>query len=391
MRVKSYQNDQNPRKRLIARLILQPRDLLVTLFMLNTLINILIQNVFSSMFGIEASWQLKVGCPLVVMLFFGEIFPKYYGLQNNLNLSYRVAPSVDFLQRMLRPMRKWMIAITTPISQKAFFFLKKEEDISNEELKHVLKTSEAHGVLNSDEAKLIWGYLNLQDTLVKELLNPREDMECFDITEPLNKLIHLFAEKKHTRLPVFDGVKENIIGIISAKQFLLHQGEIKESRDIEKWLSKPFYIPENTPARNLLRRFDKERQEMAIVVNEYGSISGLITREDVIESVIGKIVETDESKVLFTQSRENEIIANGKLELNAFNEIFDSNIESPTGMVTLSGWLIEQLGEIPASGKKYNTKEFLFHILEADHKRIQRVYARKLNKVVASSKTNSRK
>jgi putative hemolysin len=391
MKVKAYQTDPNPRKRLIAQLVLHPRDLLVTVFMLNTLVNILIQNVSSSMFGLDATWQLKIGFPLFIMLFFGEIFPKFYGLQNNLKLSYYFAPSIFLLQKLLKPIQKWIIALTSPISNLMFFFLKKEQSISREELKHVLKTSEAHGVLHSDEAELVWGYLNLQDMLVKELMCPRGDMECYDIEEPLSKLIYLFTEKKHSRIPVYDRILENIIGIISAKQFFLHQNEIKCSSDLKRWLTKPLYVPENVPARMLLRRLDKQGQELAVVIEEYGSISGLITREDIFEVVIGKSSISQESEIQYTQTGQNEIIANGKLELSAFNEIFKSNLKSPANRLTLGGWLIERLDEIPKIGTKYKTNEFFFHILSADSTRIKKVYVRKLTKSNSNSKNKKNK
>jgi putative hemolysin len=390
MKVKAYQKASNPRKRLIAHLVLQPRDLLVTVFMLNTLVNILIQNVSSSMFGEEASWHLKVGFPLFIMLFFGEIFPKYYGLQNNVSLAYHVAPSIDLLQKFLKPLRKWVIAITSPISYLMFFFLKKEKSISGDELKHVLKASEAHGVLHPDEAELVKGYLNLQDMLVKELMRPRGDMQCYDIEEPLSKLIYLFAEKKHSRIPVYDNVLENMIGIISAKQFFLHHNEIKNPNELRQWLVKPFYVPENTPSRMLLRRLDKQNEEMAIVVDEYGSISGLITREDILEIVIGKSSVDQDSEVQYTQAGENEIIASGKLELDVFNELFDSNLESPSNMLTLGGWLIEKLEEIPKIGTKYKTDDFFFHVLAAEPNRINRIYVRKLTKPNGSQKNKKR-
>lgn len=390
MKVKAYQAASNPRKKLIAQLVLQPRDLLVTVFMLNTLANILIQNVSSSMFGEEASWNLKVGFPLFIMLFFGEIFPKYYGLQNNISLSYYIAPSIDLMQKLLKPLRKWIIAITSPISHVMFFFLKKEKSISRDELKHVLKASEAHGVLHPDEAELVKGYLNLQDTIVKELMRPRGDMQCYDIEEPLSKLIYLFDEKKHSRIPVFDKVLENMIGIISAKQFFLHHSEIKNPEELRRWLVKPFYVPENTASRLLLRRLDKKNEEMAIVVDEYGSISGLITREDILEIVIGKSSNDQDSEVQFTQAGENEIIANGKLELDTFNDIFDSHLESPSNMLTLGGWLIECLGEIPKIGTKYKTHDFFFHVLSSEPNRIKRVYVRKLTKPNGSQKRKKR-
>jgi putative hemolysin len=378
MKVRAYAVDPDPRRNLIAKLVLQPRDLLVTIFMLNTLVNIMIQNVSSSMFGGKASLGIKIGFPLVVMLLFGEIIPKYYGLQNNISLSYQVAPSITYLQRLLEPIRKWIIHVTLPVSRVLFFFLKKEESISDEELQHVLETSKKQGVLQSEEAELIQGYLSLQDTLVKELMRPREDMVCYDINDPLSKLTYYFSEKHHARIPIYNKTLENLMGIISAKQYFLHQEMIREPQDLQKWMKKPFYIPENTQARSLLRRFDKQHQQIAIVVDEYGSISGLITREDILEVVIGKIAGPDETKATYAMAGENEIIASGKLELSVFNDIMDAHLESPSNMVTIGGWLMEHMGDIPKTGTKYTTNDFFFHVLAADPNRIRRIYIRKI-------------
>ena len=379
-KIKAYQKNPDPRKRLIANLVLQPRDLLVTVFILNTLVNILIQNVSSSLFGTQAGWSLKVGVPLFLTLVFGEIIPKSIGLKNNLRLSYFVAPMIDFMQKLLRPIRQATIAITAPISRFLFFYLHKEEDISEEELKHVLKTSQEFGVLHQDEADLVWGYLNLQDSLVKEIMHPREDILYFDVNEPLSKLVYLFADKECTRIPVCDGSIENLLGIITAQKYFLHRHDVASSRQIIKYLSKPFYIPETTLARTLLRRFEESDEVLSIVVDEYGSISGLITYEDLIEVVVGEITDVRDIKDLYIKARENEMIAAGRLELSEFNDLFKSDLESKKNMATIGGWLIEQVGDIPKSGDKFVIQNFLFQVLSADPKRIHKLYIRKLNK-----------
>ena len=142
IKIKAYQTNPDPRKQLIAKLVMQPRDLLVTVFMLNTLVNILLQNVASDMFGIDARWELTIGVPLALTLIFGEIIPKYIGIQNNVNIAYSVIPSINYFQNILKPLRKLIIYLTLPISRAMFFFLKKEDSISKEELEHVLKKSE---------------------------------------------------------------------------------------------------------------------------------------------------------------------------------------------------------------------------------------------------------
>lgn len=389
MKIKAYQTDVDPRKRLIARMLLQPRDLLVTVFILNTLVNISIQNVFSSMVGQEASWVLKVWVPLVFTLIIGEVIPKYLGLQNNVSLAYIVAPSLDFFQRLLKPVLQFMISITAPISRTLFFFFKKEKSLSREELQHVLKTSEEYGVLHPDEADLVWGYLELQEASVKEVMRPREDVEGFEISDPLNKLFSLFADKKLTEVPVYQKEIDNLLGMLSAKEAFLHRDIIESQGDLQKYLTRPFYIPENTPARLLLRRLDTRSQPSAMVVDEYGTTSGMITRTDLIDLLVGESDEELEKSALYTRSGQNEIIASGKLELSTFNELFDVELDSPNNMVTLGGWLIEQLGDIPKSGTKYKTDVFLFQILSAEPHRIRRVYVRKLSHINPKSKGSS--
>ncbi len=386
-KIKAYQVNANPRKRLIANLVLEPRTLLVTIFMLNTLVNILIQNTASHMFGQAANWALKVGVPFVLMLLFGEIIPKYIGLQNNVQLSHMVAPLINALQNILSPLRKMIIDITVPVSRALFFFLQKEESISKEELKHVLKTSQEHGVLHHDEAELVWGYLKLQDATVKELMRPREDILYYDINDPISKLTHLFVDLECSRLPVCDKSIDNILGIISARQFFLHRQHIKTGHDLLRNLIKPLYVPETTPAKTLMRRLDEAHQVLAMVVDEYGSISGLITSEDLIEEVIGQISDLRDGKSLYTKAGVNEIIASGRLELSEFNEIFGVDLKSENMMLTIGGWLIEQLQEIPKSGMKFEIQNFNFQILAADPNKIRRLFIRKLNNPTAKKNT----
>jgi putative hemolysin len=209
-------------------------------------------------------------------------------------------------------------------------------------------------------------------------MRPREDVLYYDIHEPMSKLTHLFVDLECTRIPTCDGDIEKVLGIITAKDFFLLREKLTSQEELKKYITKPFYIPETTPAKILLRRFDEQGDVIALVVNEYGSITGLITREDLLEVVIGKISDLRDQKSLYTKEGENEIIASGKLELEEFNYIFNTYLVSENNFVTISGWLTEQLGEIPKPGFKIELEGFLFHILAADPNRIRRLYIRKL-------------
>ena len=376
-RVKTYSQSSNTNKKLIANLLKHPRDLLVTVFMLNTLVNVLVQNVASSMFGIEGSWVEKIVMPMMLILVFGEMIPKYLGIQNNIFIAELTAPSFYFIQKLVKPIRIFIVMLTEPISRMMFYFLKKEESISEDELEHVLQKSEEFGVLKKEEANLARGYLKLQNSSVKEIMRPREDILFYSIEDPLSKLIYLLVDQKCSRIPIIKDTIDHILGIISAKQFFIHKDQITLATDLIPFLAKPFYVPEHTSAPILLRQFIEKNEELSIVVDEYGSISGLISYEDLNEVVVGEIHDSRDQRKLYTKTGEHEIIASGKLDLSIFNEVFKMNLESDHNM-TIGGFIIEKLGEIPKSGTKHEMEGFLFQILAANPNRIRRIYVRKL-------------
>lgn len=378
MKVKAFKNDLDKRKQLVYKLLSSPRDLLVTIIMLNIIINILIQNVTSSIFGDFSGWALNVAVPLALTLVFGEVVPKSIGMANNTAISYRVAPFLNAAQRFFLPIRRVLIAVTSVVSRLIFFFLKSEQEISYDELQHALKTSRRYGILNEDEAELVRGYLNLKEAQVKELMRPREEVLFYDLEEPLSKLIHLFVDQECSRLPVCRQSLDNVVGMITSQSFFLNREKLHRPSDLLALIQKPFFVPEGVSAEILLRQMYDREESLAIVVDEYGSISGLIALEDLIEKVIGEIADARDEKSRYTRSGDDVIIASGKLELSEFEEIFGTSLSSENNMVTIGGYLTERMGDIPKTGTKYTAEGFLFHVLAADPKRVRRIYIRKL-------------
>ncbi|MGK5594987.1 MAG: hemolysin family protein [Parachlamydiaceae bacterium] len=377
LKVLTYRDSKDPTKRLLAALLAHPKDLLVTIFMINTFTNIMLQNIVSGLFGEEGRWELKIGVPLLLTLILGEIIPKYIGLQNNFSISYKVTPKINFLQNLLKPARKLVIWITNPVSRCIFFFLKKDREITPEELEHVLETSEKRGILSAEINELIRGYLAIQKTTVKELMWPKEDIIYYEISQPLSKLSHLFSDEECSRIPVVENNLDSVLGVITASQYFKHQHEINQPSDVKEFLEKPYFIPETMSSKLLLRRFDEKGEVFGIVVDEYGSISGLITKEDLIEVVVGDIEDSRDQQQFFAKAGKDEVISSGKWELTEFNEHFHSNLRSAS-MLTIGGWITEQLGTIPKSGTKWEAEGFLFQILAASPNRITRLFIRRL-------------
>lgn len=378
MKIKVFRTDKDPRKALVAQLLARSRELLITIIILNIIVNILIQNVTSSLFGDFSGWVFTILFPLILTVVFGEVFPKSIGLANNTSISYRVAPILYAAQRILFPVRHVLAWITHGISRIFFFYLKPEEEISSDELRHALKTSRHFEILNEDEAEIVRGYLHLQEAQVRELMRPREEVIFYDVDEPLSKLVHLFVDQQCSRIPVCKENLDKVIGIITGNLFFLHREKLHNPQDLIAILAKPFFVPESMPASVCIRQMYNRQESLALVVDEYGSISGLISSEDLVETVIGQIADARDTKSHYTRSGDNILIASGKMELAEFEELFGITLPSENNRVTLGGWLTEQIGDIPKTGAKVLSHGFFFHVLAADSKRVRMIYVRRI-------------
>jgi putative hemolysin len=375
IKIKTYRTLQNPRSRLIAQLLSNPGELLITILILNVCVNILVQNIAANLFSDTPGWGFKVGVPLALTLIFGEIVPKTLALPNNVKIAHLVAPIIHLAQRFLGPIRKVLSKIISEVSKILFIFLKPEQEIAKDEFIHILKTSEEHNVLDNKEASLIGGYLDLQDTTVRELMCPRGEVIHHNIKDNIKDLIESFVTKECSRIPIYEDEFDKIIGVISADIFFLHN--IKTTAQIREYIEKPFFVPETMLAKILLQQLATKNKKLAIVVDEYGIVSGIITLEDIMEVVVGDIEDRRDQQKTYTQAGKNVIIASGKLEVDDFEDIFNLTIDNPYNMVTIGGWLTSILGDIPKSGSKHDIHGLSFQIIAATPTHIKRLYIRR--------------
>src|SRR3989338_6587762 len=251
--LKAYKFSGHKRLHLIASLMDRPRDVLVTILMLNVLANLLVQNVVSSLFDHFDDWSLQVGLPLALTLIFGEVLPKSLSLPSNERVAFRVAPLIKGTTQILNPIPNPLTKATSWISRFLFSFLKKEKAFSADELRHVLHSSEESGILLPQECDLISGSLDPHHSLVKERKWPREEILYYDIQDPLSKLFHLFIDLETTRVPICDGDIDKVLGILSTGRFFFHRDKVRTGEDLRPILKKPYFVPETTKAWALLR------------------------------------------------------------------------------------------------------------------------------------------
>ena len=379
MKISIFKNSKNRREQIVYELVSNPKELLVTILVLNIGVNIAVQNIVANMFEVGSSWLIVVGVPLILTLLFGEIIPKSIAISRNVDLSIKVAPVMLCARVMLKPIRKIFIFISTGIFKVFAIFFRSSEEISLNELKHALVTSRDVGILTADEAKLINGSLKIDELLVKEIMIPRSEILYYDIEKPLSQLIEIFVKKECSRIPITHGDIENVIGVMTADLYFLHSNEIITGNDIVKFCKQPVFVPETLSARQLFSSLQDSKSTMSLIVDEYGSVCGLVTKEDIVEIIIGQIEDKSYEKPMYVRHEKDVVIFNGRAEIDVVNELFDVNLESENNMVTLGGWLTEKIGDIPKNGMKYISNNLLFHILSSTPQKVSKIYVRKIS------------
>jgi putative hemolysin len=377
----AFNKSNYKKKKAIVDLLQRPKSLLITILIMNITVNLGVQNVTSSIFGNVSSVLYTVIIPFVLTLVFGEILPKTMAVTKNVSIAIRVTPILAFSSYILTPLRYIFLKITRVTSYLLSFVLKKDTAITKDEIKHALVTSKASGIMTKDEVKLLLGSLRLSEVQVKEVKCPRQNIFFHDIHDDPQKLRDLFTKKRLSKIPIIDRDIDNVIGTINASSFFTSGYSITAAKDLRGLIDPPFFIPESMLSRTLLALFDEKKIEIAFLVDEYGGVSGLITREDLVEIVVGQIKDVREEKTLYTKQGADVIICSGKYELNDLEQIFDLEIQRKGQETTVGGYLLEILGDIPKSGYKVTENNLMFHVLLATEARVSRVYIKNLNKV----------
>lgn len=373
----SFRRSKKPKERKIAAILAKPSDLLVTIMILNICLNILMQNVTAQIFA-TGSWLLTVLLPLCLTLFFGEAIPKSTAYTINKPIALLVAPLMYRVVRAMRHITRRVSSVTFSLSRAIFFFLKDQTAVGRTELIYVLQSSKQSGTIHSAEMELIEGVLQLSEVNVKEVMSKRSHVIYFDIDHPLEELSELIYSKKCSKLPVCKGSLDHVLGILTLEAYYQNLSQIKSSADLEKILKPPLYIPEHLSTQTLFQDPRMRMEDIALVVDEYGFIEGLVTFEDIVEVIVGNIIDERDEASLFTRVGENVIITSGRLEITQFERIFECEINHSPDTVSIGGWLIDQLQEIPKAGQEFHFDRFVFHVLSAEPSRVRSLYIRRI-------------
>ena len=374
--LKHISEDDSPRCRRAAGLLSDSERLLATILTANNLVNVaiilLLDLALSQMLVFGAQWMEFVVLTVIltfILLLFGEIIPKLYSANNSLSFSLRAAPMLSVLTVVLRPVSSLLMR-SKVLSDKVQS--KKNINISVDQLEHALELTDSEDI--QDEQQLLEGVIRFGDETVVDIMTSRIDMIMLDIRASYADVIKCIRENFYSRVPVYSGTSDNIRGILYIKDLLPYL----EKSDGFRWQSliRPaFFVPETRKIDDLLHDFQTGRIHMAIVVDEFGGTSGLVTLEDVIEEILGEINdEFDDDSVSYRKTGPDTYIFEGKTLLSDFFRIIDLDEDDYAQFVgeadTLAGFLLELKGDFPKKDEELVCKDLVFRVMEKKERRL---------------------
>lgn len=333
-------------------------------------------------FGIPYSNTIAVVVVTIILsyftLVFGELVPKRIALQKAEAFSLFVVQPIYIISKILSPFIKLL-----SLSTNGFLHLigmkteNLEEAVSEEEIKKMLETGSENGVFNEIEKEMINSIFSFDDKTAKDVMVPRREVFAIDIEERLEKILDEILETRHSRIPVYEEQIDNIIGILQVKDVMIEARKKSfEEVDIRALLKEAFFVPDGKSTDELFREMQKTKNRMAVLIDEYGGVSGILTVEDLVEEVMGEITDEHEEEVVELQKiGEKEYLLDGSILIEELNEKLNLKLETEN-YDTLSGYLIEELGYIPKdSGQcELDADGVHFKILEVKEKRIRKVW-----------------
>ena len=370
---------------IVINLLEKPKKLLATILVANNFINIAIVLLFDNLaddlfagintevYGVDLRFLFEVGLVTFLILLFGEILPKVYASRNKVQFSNFMAYPINFLDSLFSPLSTPMRAITLYFHEKLG---KQKSFISIDHLSQALELTSEEDTTR-EEQKILQGIVSFGNTDTKQVMRPRMDIFALNEESNYQEIIPEIIENGYSRIPVYRENVDNVIGILYIKDLLPYLNEKKF--EWTSLLREPYFVPENKKLDDLLNEFKDKKNHLAIVVDEYGGTSGLISLEDIIEEIVGDISdEFDDEDLIYSKLDENNFVFEGKTPLKDFYKI--AKIEDPSVFEdqkgeadTMAGFLLEISGGFPKKNDVISFLNYSFKIEVIDDKRIKQI------------------
>jgi len=381
---KTLEEDTSKSSQRVLELLKKPKTLLATILIGNNLVNVAIiilsSLLMKMLFNFEGSellgFIIQVVAVTLIILMVGEISPKVYATKNAMRLALIMGSALTFMSKLFYPLARVLVVGTRKIDQRA----KEQNDSGNfitaDELNHALELT-TDNTTGADEKRILSGIVKFGSTEVRQVITPRIDVICFDTKTTYKQLQTEIVEHGFSRIPIFEDSFDNVVGILYVKDLLNHL-HAPDDFDWKPLLRNPSFVTENKKLDDLLREFQDDKNHMAVVVDEYGGSSGVISLEDIIEEIVGEISdEFDDEELIYTKIDENNYVFEGKAALIDVYRVLDitgEKFEAAKGdSDSLAGFILELTGKIPQKNERIRFEHYLFTIEAADKRRVKRV------------------
>ncbi|HEM2548071.1 TPA: HlyC/CorC family transporter [Streptococcus suis] len=299
-----------------------------------------------------AGYWLALAMLTFVSIVLGELYPKRIAMNMKENLAVVTAPVIIFLGKIVSPF-VWLLSAATNLISRItpMNFDDADEQMTRDEIEYILTKSEQ--TLDAEEIEMLQGVFSLDELMAREVMVPRTDAFMVDIEDDTDTIMAAILKQNFSRIPVYDGDKDNIIGLIHTKKILSESfSNGFDNLNIRRIMQEPLFVPETIFVDDLLKSLRNTQNQMAILLDEYGGVAGLVTLEDLLEEIVGEIDdETDKTEIFVREIAENTYIVQGNMTLNDFNEYFDTELESDD-VDTIAGYYLTGVGTIPSQEEK---------------------------------------
>ncbi len=363
----------------IPELLSKPRQILITILLGNTVVNVaasciaaMLAVIISEKFlhNISVAVGIEIVVMTIILLIFGEITPKNFAIRFSETYAAKSSYALSFFRILFYPIVKILEWITMLFTTKKSHYVE-ENKITSEDIKNVVSTDSYDTILKTQEREIIDSIFDFSDKLVKEIMIPRIDIIAVSIEQGIEKIREAVVQSGHSRIPIYKEDIDDILGIIYAKDIILSQ---EKNLTIQSLMRECYFVPENTKIKLLLKEFQKSKMHLAIVVNEYGGTSGIVTLEDILEELVGEILdEYDKEQIMVKRLDKNEYLVNSSIDLDDLNDKFNLQIDEDK-YDTFSGFLYDLFGKIPEVNESRKLRnKFLFTINSIEGQRINSV------------------
>ncbi len=346
-------------------------------------IAILLASLFGARIGLRASLLVTLGIVFFVIVVFRQLLPRLFSQNNPEAVLWRLLPIFKIFYRLLAivvvPIAALLDRMKRPEEEEEKTQLYEDEE-GMEEIQAFIDVGEEEGIIEESEGELIQSIIEFRDTRVAEVMQARPNIVAIEASATVREARELIIESKYSRIPVYRDQIDNIEGIVYVRDLLAFCESEKVNTPVTECMRPAYFVPESKSVRELLEEMQKAKIQIAIVIDEYGGVAGLVTIEDIIEEILGEIEDEDEAAIDegIMQQEDGSYLVDGSAEIRKVELLYDKEVEADD-FTTVAGLIINELGHVPAIGEKLEFKGLQFEVVDADSRRVNRVRLRSID------------